>query len=135
MNKYIISLTLSIALLTGCATTGNQPQLITPSRVKAVTYLGTAVALQAHPEYKPGFQIAVHELKIIESQDKIDFAVVLKIINDLPIKEIRSGNAAIYITAATLLFDDLGAPIDIGKVEKMKPYVTALREGLELALQ
>lgn len=127
---------LSIPLFTGCTTTGGGGigHVITPTRVKAVAYLGTALALQQHPEYRQGFVLAVSELKLIETQDKIDFATVLAIIHRLPVKQLEGQNAVLYITAATLLLDDLGGSLDLSKVEKVKPYVIGLREGIELGL-
>lgn len=126
---------LSIPLFTGCSTTsGSGGHIITPTRVKAVAYLGTSLALQAHPEYRMGFQLAVEQLKVIETQDTIDFATVLSIVHRLPVKELQGQNAVLYITAATLLLDDLGGSLDMSKVEKIKPYVTGLREGIQLGL-
>ena len=136
--KIILSpiLALALLLLPGCSTTGGGAgQIITPTRVKAVSYLGTALALQQHPEYRPGFTIAVQELKVIEAQEQIDFATVLAIVHRLPVKELKGQNAVLYITAATLLLDDLGASLDLSKVEKIKPYVIGIRQGIELGLQ
>lgn len=119
-------------LLTGCETT---PSVITPSRVKIVMYTGTAFAVAEQPELKPGFQHAVDSLKLIESQESIDFAVLMAILNDLPIKDIKTPHARILITSGTMLLADLGGQVDLAKVEKLKPYVTAIREGIELGLR
>jgi len=133
-NHLALFLAIALLALPGCSTT--QPgQIITPTRVKAVAYLGSALALQQHPEYRPGFTIAVEQLKVIESQEQIDFATVLAIVHRLPVKELKGQNAVLYITAATLLLDDLGGSLDLAKVEKIKPYVTGLRQGIELGLQ
>lgn len=121
--------------VTGCSTVGqNGGTILTPARVKAVAYLGTAFALTAHPEYRTGFTIAVAELKFLETQDKIDFATFLAIVHKFPVKELEGQNGILYITAATLLLDDLGGSLDMSKIENLKPYVVALREGIELGL-
>lgn len=138
ISVALVALTLCAIPLTqtGCTTTGSGGigGVITPTRVKAVAYLGTALALQQHPEYRMGFTLAVEQLKVIETQDTIDFATVLAIVHRLPVKQLEGQNAVLYITAATLLLDDLGGSLDLSKVEKIRPYVTGLREGIELGL-
>lgn len=121
-------------LMTGCSTT-QTGSVITPSRVKIVMYLATAFAVNEKPELKSGFQHAVDSLRLIESQESIDFAVIMAILNDLPVKELQTPQAKILITASTLLLSDLSGSLDLSKVENLRPYITAIREGIELGLK
>lgn len=130
--KYLNSLLATILIciipigFTGCAN---------PKGVKVAAYLGTSLALTEHPEWKPGFQLAYDELGVLENADTIGIAEVLTILNKLPVKELKSPQAIIVITATTILIQELGAN-DLTEVQtaKLKPVVRDIRAGIKLAL-
>lgn len=122
---------LSSLLLTGCIAPQNARSVA--STVKVAAYVGSYEALRQHPEWTPGFRAAHDELVRLESLERIDFVTVLSIIHRLPIKELKSDRAVLYITAATLLLEGYTGSVDLSK-EEARMVVRALREGMALAL-
>jgi len=51
------------------------------------------------------------------------------------VKELKSDRARIYVTAATLLISDYAGTVPLEQIAELKPVATAIREGIELALQ
>lgn len=136
MKKYlnIVALVCSLAIFTACQTApdGDNRKLI--AAVKIAAYTGTSYALAEHPEWKPQFEEARRELAFIAGQPVIDFATVLAIVNRFPIKELKSDDAKIIITAGTLLLIEFGGdPVNLN-VENMRPIVLALHDGVLLGL-
>jgi len=118
------------ASLLGCKTTNSQQ-----STIKLAAYVGTSEALLQHPEWKPKFEIAASDLYTLESSTNIDAASILAIASRLPVKELKSDRARIYVTAATLLISDYAGTVPLEQIAELKPVATAIREGIELALQ
>jgi hypothetical protein len=131
MNKLILTALTSI-LLAGCQSITKEQNIL--SSLKVASYLGTAISLSEHPEWKPKFEKAHGELLFIESLETIDFATILAIVNDLPVKELKSDKAIIIITGATIILSEYGKSIDIQNIEKLRPIAKALREGIALGL-
>lgn len=135
--RNLLAVPVLFALLlipTGCATT---PENVTrvASASKIAAYVGTAAALQQKPAWRPGFVTAVAELKALEASETIDFVTLLAIVNRLPIKELKSPEAVLIISGATLVLQEYGGQlVDIGQIEKIRPIVTAIRQGVELGL-
>lgn len=130
-HLIIAACLLSLALsLTACKTTNSQQ-----STIKLAAYVGTSEALLQHPEWKPKFEIAAADLYTLESSTNIDAASILAIASRLPVKELKSDRARIYVTAATLLISDYAGTVPLEQIAELKPVATAIREGIELALQ
>lgn len=103
--------------------------------VKTAAYLGTALAIEEHPNWKPQFQKAYDDLGIIEAADTVGLPEVLAILHRLPIKELKSPKAVIIITATALLIEETGSPeLSPVTTAKLRPVVKDLRAGIKLAL-
>lgn len=111
------------------------PACSTTRGVKTAAYLGTALALDEHPNWKPAFQQAYDDLGIIEAAETIGLPEVLAILHRLPIKELKSPKAVIIITATALLIEETGSPeLSPVTTAKLRPVVKDLRAGIKLAL-
>jgi hypothetical protein len=121
-----------LPLFTGCKTTEQTRQLATATKMAA--YVGTAEYLRTHPEAKPKFEAAERELFALESAETIDAITLLAIAQRLPVKELKSERAAIYVTAATILLSEYGQSVPIEQLQNLKPVAKAMREGIALGL-
>ena len=140
LNTILLFIALIAApvIFTGCTTTGTpdgqSQQVRLNGLVKMAAYLGTTEALRQHPEWRMGFELAHNELKALEGAEKLDFVAVLAIVNRLPVKELKSDRATMFITAGTILLNEQLQQIDFSKIEKLRPTVISLREGIGLGL-
>lgn len=123
----------ALLLGVGCATTPTGQRDIAPT-IRVAAYMGTAYAVAEHPEWRPGFEQAVIDLTVIEQAPTIDLATILAVVARLPIKQIQNSKATILITGAIILLSDYGASLPPDQMEKLRPIVKALREGIELGL-
>lgn len=122
-------------IATGCATFGGDntlQRIQTGSKLAA--YVGSAEYLRSHPETRPAFVLARDQLIQIESSEHVDLALLLSIINRLPVKELKSDRAQILITAATLVLSDFAGDLPVEKLDDLKPVAKSIREGIDLAL-
>jgi len=146
MNKLITSIILVLALLispvflTGCATNGT-PEEVQAQNIKRIAtgcktaaYIGSAVYLQKHPEHKDKFVAARNSLAVLESTETLDFTALLAIVSQLPVEKLESPEATIAITGATMLLTDYAGELNLEQINKLKPVVTAIKEGIDLAL-
>jgi outer membrane PBP1 activator LpoA protein len=132
---HLVMISLLTASLTGCALLNNPTSAQrVQSAAKVASYVGTSEYLRTHPETRPAFEMARDSLWQLENSDTIDMALVLAIVNQLPIKELKSERATILITAATILISDYAGTIPAEEVNKLQPLVKAIREGIELGL-
>ena len=103
--------------------------------LKTAAYLGTALAIEEHPNWKPQFQKAYDDLGIIEAADTIGLPEVLAILHRLPVKELQSNKARIVITGTVLLVEEVGSPeLNPVATGKLKAVVVEIRKGIKLAL-
>lgn len=103
--------------------------------VKTAAYVGSALALNEHPEWKDAFLKAHNDLAILEEAETIGLPEIMAILNRLPVKELQSKEARIAIVGTTLLIEEIGSPaINVETVNKLRPIVKQLREGIKLAL-
>lgn len=137
IKKLILTLSLGICLAApiGCATTPGGKKDLAPL-VKTAAYVGTTYALKAHPEYRPGFELALAQLETLEQSETIDFVTLLAIVNRLPVTELKSDEATLIVTSATLLLSEYGGGVlPVEQLEKARPIAVALRSGIALALK
>lgn len=136
MKKILSTLVLvaSVALFAaGCASNPTtQKSIISTARVAA--FVGTSEALVQHPEWQPKFELAAAQLATLEASTNLDAATLLAIAQQLPVKELKSDQARIYITAATLLISDYASAVPLEKIGELKPVAAAIREGITMAL-
>ena len=121
-------------LFTGCGTLTPTQQQRAVTATKIAAYVGTHEAVRQHPEWRDGFQQAVNDLGVMEASSKIDATMILAIMQRLPVKELKSPQATLAITAATILLSDYAGSVPLDQVQQLKPVVTAMREGIELGL-
>lgn len=120
-------------LMIGCQTTPDNSQRIA-SAVKVAAYVGTAAYLADHPDKRVDFERAHYELEFIERTEVIDFATVLAIVNRLPVKELKSDDARLIITGATILLADYAGQLRLDQLEQLRPIVKAMKDGIALGL-
>jgi hypothetical protein len=134
MKTIIATIALTAFLLTGCASLQNpQTQSRIQTGVKLAAYVGTVETLRQHPEYRAGFELALEQLKAMES-GPIDTIALLDIVNRLPVKELRSDRAQMIITAGTILLNDEIGSLPLEKLNDLKPVIASIREGVERGL-
>lgn len=143
MTKFI-SLFLSLFLFVGCATTGQNTGL-TDAKVKKVaqvvelaSYNGTFLYLQEKPENKYIFESVVKSLDIL-LEDEITLDKFLLITKELPIKELKSKEGILLIDNSVILFgifqDDLIKLDKLERVQKLKPVILSLRDGIKRGIK
>lgn len=136
LTSIIGTLAMAALLFTGCATTNQKPTVddFTPA-IKTAAFTGSFLVLEEHPDWRPYFVEAANELRIIEKAEVIDFATILAIVLRLPVAELKSDDARLAITGATILLTGYqGRLIELDKLENVRPVARALREGIDLAL-
>jgi hypothetical protein len=143
MNK-IFCLFLSLFLIAGCATTPQNPGL-TDAKVKKISqvvelaaYNGTFLFLQEKPENKYIFESVVKSLDIL-LEDEITLDKFLLIVKELPIKELKSRDAIIILDNMIIVFgiyqDDLIKLDKLEQVQKLKPVIISLRDGIKRGIK
>lgn len=139
MMKKLVACAAICLLSLGCSTTGGsktQQQRI-ESGVYVASAIGTSIALQEHPEWRPGFELALNDLKILETQPA-DMVTLMAIITRLPVKELRSSQATLIIEGAIILLSDQFGTTEVAgvddKVKDIRPYIIAIRRGIERGL-
>jgi hypothetical protein len=132
LNSRSALLLIAAVCFAGCKTPSQNQQLA--SAVKMAAYIGTSEYLLAHPEAKPKFEQAEQELFALAGAEKIDAITLLAIAQRLPLKQLKSERAAIYITAATLLLSDYGESIPAEQIKDLQPIAKAMGEGIGLGL-
>lgn len=123
---------LALVLGVSCATTPDGQQDITPA-IRAGAYMGTAYALLEHPERRGQFEQAAIDLRVIEEAPTISLGDVLLIVNRLVNDDPRS-KSAILLNGAIVLLADYGGTLPPDQMDKLRPYVKAMRDGIELGL-
>lgn len=134
--SFIASLVLVILTFTGCATlfgdTATLQRVTTAAKVAANT--GTFLYLQKHPEQRPAFVAARDQLIQIETSEHVDMALLLSIVQRLPVDKLDSPTAQILISNASILITDFAGNLPVEKLDDLKPVAKAIREGIDLAL-
>lgn len=136
MKKQILTLIAlgSLLFTAGCASTGKTPVDYAPA-VKQAAQEGTILALSEHPEWREHFLTAADELNIIALAPTINFQTVIDIVNRLPVKELKSKDAKLAISGARIVLAFVQVEVPLDKVEKYRPIVVALRDGLQNGLK
>lgn len=139
LGGLLVALTIAIPVsqFTGCAILGggDTPQLqrvITGSKIAA--YIGTSEYLRQNPDKAERFAAVGRSLWTLEQAETFDAATFLAVVNQLPIKELKSPRAQIIITAATIVLTDYAGSLPVEQFNNLKPVAKAIREGIELGL-
>lgn len=96
--------------------------------------LGTAYAIAKHPEWRPEFEAGLAALDALIAQNNFDPAAFHQALLKLPIKELKSGEAALAIQAATILFHHYGAEIALDQQTYVGAVIASVRRGIWDAL-
>lgn len=138
LAALLLAITIAIptCTLTGCATfTGEGATLrrvTTAAKVAANT--GTFLYLQKHPETRPAFILARDQLLQIEASEHVDLALLLSIVQRLPVDRLESPVAQLLISNATIIITDFAGSLPLDQLDNLKPVAAALREGIDLGL-
>lgn len=149
-NAILMAMVCGLALcagVTGCATTGSTESRPTDAQASAPANLdelkfwagtaasiGTAYALRHNPETRPYFETAVGALsQLIEAQNfsPVSFAQAL---SGLKIKELKSEEAQLLITTATIIFQRYGREVVVDRASYVAVTMVTVRDAIRDAL-
>src|SRR6266478_2137103 len=99
----LIPITPGCALFSKTSTT-EQKAADVQNLSQAAASVGTQVALQEHPEWRPQFELAYTNLDQLVTSKTVTGTLLRGILASLPIKQLKSPNAQIAIEAATVLY-------------------------------
>lgn len=109
--------------------------------VRTAAEEGTRYPLLEHPEWREQYLQALAELKVIEGSDSIDFSLVTKIVEQLPLPQLKSTTALIAIDGGKLALSLVdaylqanGDSLSLEQTNDARAVVTALRQGVEAGL-
>jgi hypothetical protein len=116
-------------LMAGCSTSERREAL--ENTVRETAAEGTAAVLAERPEWRGAFEEAAEDLATLAAMEEIDGAVLWRIVDRLPVRELQGERALIYVTGTRVILERLGIgeiPIDRGK--RLRGIVRALAEGV-----
>ena len=143
MKKFISIILMATALgltslNTGCVTTQNQTQQQKiESGLLLASQLGGTLVLVKHPELRPGFVLAIEDLRMIEnSTNNVGVSHILVILQRLNVEQLESPEAVIYITSGILLLNQMNVQTELPleQSNNAKGMARAIRTGLEVAV-
>ena len=139
MKKLLILLP-TVALLFGCASTGQQdltPEQQTANNIAEVSYwaysaaqMGTVYAITKDPSLRPKFEQAVIALDGVASTNVIDPLVFRKVLQSLPVKELKSPEAVLAVTTATLIYQRYTKGQAIDQPAYLNAAASSVRDGI-----
>jgi hypothetical protein len=136
----ILCLLSALALTNGCAVfnkSATQDEKV--AQVGALCYaaasIGTEIALEENPEYRPQLETAYTALNQLVESKAVTGELLRSIIASLPVDQLKSKDAVIAIRGATIIYDaTVGSRVSI----EQQPYVliaaTRIRDGMKVAL-
>jgi len=74
-------------------------------------------------------------LAITEGYNNYTTVATSKDSAQLPVGELKSPQATIAITGATMILSDYAGQLNLEQINKLKPVVTSIRQGIDLALK
>lgn len=96
--------------------------------------VGTTIALLENKEFRDELEATRNALLALEQlPDPITVESLVDVLKKLPVKELQSPKAQLYILAGKLIIRRAGVNYTLGSIG-MRPIVTALREGMDDAL-
>lgn len=126
-------LTLSILafVLVGCSTLSTSDV----SRIAAVSQqaasIGTREVLINHADWKPQFVIAAAQLHALAISPTLGVQDILKIVQQLPVKELKSQEARLSFEGATLLISAINVPtVPADRLAQLQPIAQAIADGI-----
>lgn len=130
MKIKIAAMLTAMLLLTGCA--GIVIKDMIQSKAKGIAFAISAKLLKDNPSYRPAFIIASADMKFVSEQEVLDVTVVMAVISRLP--KLQSGDIAIYINGALIIFSDELNALAVKNPEEVRLAATGFYQGIDLAL-
>lgn len=130
MKKLLVQ-TLSLVLFIGCSTltTSDITRIATVSQQAAS--IGTREVLISHPEWKASFALAATQLQVLATSPTIGVQDIMKIVQQLPVKELKSQEARLSFEGATLLISAINVPeLPADRVAQLQPIAKAIADGI-----
>lgn len=119
----------------GCTTTGEFDTVRVARVAREAAQFGTSEALRGHPEWRQKFVDAQLELKFLQTSPTLGIADLLRVINRLPVNELKSDEARIAITGARILIAGLNLPeVSAERLAQLQPIAGAISEGIGAGL-
>jgi hypothetical protein len=138
--RTLLSLVLGL-LLVGCASSPNDPQ-DPQAALRELAFwthtaaaLGAQYALEENPARRPQFEAAVESLDALASSGSADALIFMSVLNTLPVKELKSKEARLAITTATLIYSRYGKEISLSQSNYVGTAIASVRDGFRLALK
>ncbi len=118
--------------VSGCATklsTSDIAHIATVSQQAAA--IGTREVLLNHPDWKPHFALAATELAALSVSPSISVQDILKVVQQLPVRELKSQEARLSFEGATLLISAINVPtVPADKLAELQPIAKAIADGI-----
>lgn len=139
MKLKLLLLLSAVSLLTGCVNLGAPgTKTDTIEDVKfwsstAATF-GAQYALMQNPGYRPQFEIVVAQLDQMVASGNFNATTFHGVLSTLPIKELKSPEALLAITTATVIYQRYGKSVALDDTSYVGAAVVGVRDGLKLAL-
>lgn len=133
--KKLLTPLLSLFIL-GCAslTTNDITRIATASQEAAK--IGTQEVLLKHPEWRPQFQLAQIQMQNLATSPSIGVKDILDIVQQLPVKELKSNYARLSFEGATLLISAIDVPeLPADRVAQLQPIAQAIANGITAGMK
>lgn len=136
-----LPLLLAPVVLPGCASRPNtNASAVTIQRINSLSYLAASIGAQQTmerlPDSRPKFALAYEHLNTLVESKTITGADLRALIASLPDTALSSGQARIYIDAATVLYDlTVGDRLNLESAPYVLAAATGIRDGLAVALK
>lgn len=145
MIKQILSVILCLALSLlsiGCVTTQNGDKQVDLTKVAGIVevaaYSGVSYYLVENPQQTQKFSLASKELGILIEKG-VSLEAFIKIVETLPIKELKSKEGKIIVNSAIIIFgtfkNDLIKLDELERTQDLKVIAKALKSGIDLAIE
>lgn len=130
---YVVAILLS----TGCATTGDGGMsdgdiALLAQDLRDVAHAGTVYALAENPEWRDNITLVRDQLRTAAGQadGPLTFDSLLSTLQGLPIKELKSSEALLAITAVKITLRRAGRNVELGNIPNVGVIATGLADGM-----
>jgi len=122
--------------LPGCATTLNQGDVALLSQdLRDLAREGTIYALAENPEWRPNIIVVRDQLHgLATTTNLVSFNSLLLTLQGLPVKELKTSEARLAITAASITLRRVGRNVELGNIANLQPLAGGLDTGISEGL-
>jgi hypothetical protein len=132
----VLPLLVACVLVTGCRTPQTPEDQLKDlvADARDIGEVGTTIALLENKEFRDELEKTRDALVALEKlPDPITVAALVDALKTLPVKELQSPKAQLYLLAGKIVIRRAGVNYTLGSIG-MRPIVQALREGMDDAL-